>query len=315
MALIVLVLLAALSVADYLFYPLLPIGGQSFNSGNNGVWLKDSWWRGTEKQNVDKLAAHLKEEQIRYAYFHVRFIKKDGTLRFRGADYAQRALLLNARLKKLAPSVKTLAWVYIGNERGLTGVDLNSRSVRRAIAHEAAWLCKSCGFDGVQWDYEICANGEAGLLKLLDETRMALPRGKMISVATALWLPSAFWRWGWSEDYFTQVAARSDQLAIMGYDSLMIFPRHYVWLMKQQVWRVSRAAMKGNPQCRVILGVPTYEDGGRSHHLRAENLRMALKAARACGSAPLANMEGLAIFADYSTDAKEWKQWRELWLN
>lgn len=308
------VLIIALAAADYMIYPSLPIGGKSFNRGLNGAWLKDSWWRGTEKRKISELAKLLQTQQIRYAYFHARFIKKDGQLRFRGGDYARRAQVTNKELKRLIPSIKSLAWVYIGNERGLTGVDLESPAVRKVIVREALWLSTKCGFDGIHWDYEICENGEPGLLKLLEETRAALPKAKYISIATNMWLPPLARRWGWSEDYFARIASRCDQIAIMGYDSAVYFPRHYVWLMKEQVWRVSRAAQRGNPRCSVLLGVPTYEDGGRSHHVRAENLHMALKAARACGQEPPANLEGLAIFAEYSTDAGEWNNWRKFWL-
>ncbi len=306
------VLVPSLAVLDYVFYARLPVGGQSFNRGANGLWLRDSWWRGTEKEGIASLTARLKTQQIRYAYFHVRFIKKDGTLRFRGAEYSLRARKLNAELHRRVPGVKSLAWIYIGNERGLTGVDLSNQKVRRAITKEAAWLIKNCGFDGVQWDYEICENGDADFLKLLGETQSAMPKNKMVSIATAMWLPSGFYRWGWSEEYFSQVAARCDQLVVMGYDSGLYFPRHYVWLMKQQVLRVCRAAIKANPRCRVLIGVPTYEAGGHSHHAHAENLKMAIKAAR--HSTPHANFDGLAIFADYTTDKDEWSTWRAWWL-
>ncbi len=123
--------------------------------------------------------------------------------------------------------------------------------------------------------------------------------------------------WGWSEPYFQQVAATSDQIVVMGYDSALYFPRHYVWLMRQQAIRVTRAAARGNPKCRVLLGVPTYEDGGPSHHIHAENIRMALKGVReglTDSQAVPAAFAGVAIFADYSTDQDEWKTYQQLWL-
>jgi len=305
--------LLLLALADYVFYPRLPVGGKSFNQGKNANWLRDSWWRGIEKESVASLAARLKREQISTAYFHMRFIKKDGSLRFRGREYSLRARKLNFQLKKHAPQIKSLAWIYVGNERGLTGVDLSNPKVRRAMIQEAKWLSKECGFDGVQWDYEICDDGDANLLLLLKETRAALPKNKIISLATPMWLPKGLESWGWSENYFARVAKHCDEIVVMAYDSGLYFPRHYVWLMRQQAIRVPRAARKGNSKCRVLLGVPTYEDGGLSHHVHAENLRMALKAARG-GSTPFTGLSGLAVFADYTTDESKWKVWRELWL-
>lgn len=306
------VLLALLALADYISYSILPIGGQSFNRGQNGIWLRDSFWRGTETESVASLAARLQKQQMRWAYFHVRFIGKSGRLRFRGAEYSVRARKLNAELQRRAPEIKSLAWIYIGNERGITGVDLSNASTRRAIVKEAAWLTTECGFDGVHLDYEICESGDGDFLKLLDELRASLPKNQTLSVATAMWLPRAFHRWGWSEEYFGEVAKRCDQMAIMGYDSGVYFPRHYAWLMQQQILRVGRAARKANPKCEILLGVATYEAGGHSHHAHAENLKMGIKAAR--GSTPASNVVGLAIFADYTTDKNEWDLWRVWWL-
>ena len=308
------VLLLLLAVADYALYPLLPIGGQSFNRGQNANWLKDSWWRGTETETIASLASRLKREQISTAYFHVRFIKVDGTLRFRGPEYSRRAQSFNSGLKKRAPQIKSLAWIYVGNERGLTGVDIPKGSTRRAMIAEAKWLTKKCGFDDVQWDYEICNDGDFNLLLLLSETRASLGKNKIISLATPMWLPRGLESWGWSENYFARVAKNCDEIVVMAYDSGLYFPRHYVWLIQQQAARVPRAVWKGNAHCRVLLGVPTYEDGGISHHVHAENLRMAIKGARRGLSTPDANFSGLAVFADYTTDKAKWKIWRALWL-
>jgi hypothetical protein len=90
-----------------------------------------------------------------------------------------------------------------------------------------------------------------------------------------------------------------------------------VWLVRQQAIRVTRAAAKGNPQCSVVLGIPTYEKGGFSHHAYAENIRMALKGVReglANPNAKVSAFQGVAIFADYTTDKDEWKTYRDLWL-
>lgn len=163
--------------ADYVLYPRWsPVGGRSFNKRRNGLWLKDSWYRGQETEPPEHLAARLGDQQIRYAFFHTRFIKKDGTLRFR--PDAQNVRRMLGVLRQRAPNVQSIAWVYVGNERGLTGVNIGNPAVRRAMVGEALWLVRDCGFDGVQWDYEICENGNANLLALLAETRAALPSGK-----------------------------------------------------------------------------------------------------------------------------------------
>jgi hypothetical protein len=308
------VLFIAMAV-DYVFYPkLASVGGRSYHRGENGNWLRYTWYFSEEKESFVSLAQRLKQQEMRYAYFHVRFIKKSGELRYRFPAPARR---LTREMHRLAPQTKLLAWIYVGNERGLTGVDISRPEVRKNMVQEAKWLVETCGFDGVQWDYEICENGNPHLLKLLQETRAALPRDKVLSVATAMWLPDAFSHWGWSEKYFGQIAKHCDQIAVMSYDSALFWPRHYVWLVRQQAIRVTSAVARNNPKCRVLIGIPTYEDGGPSHHLHAENITMALKGVReglADANAAPQVCDGVAVFADYSTDVAEWETYRRLWL-
>lgn len=303
--------LLLLLVTDYLLYPLLtPIGGQSHDRSRNGIWLKDTWYRGRETEPVANLAKRLRQDGFRDAYFHLRFITRQGHLRYQFPENAKR---LTARMHALAPSIRAIAWVYIGNERGITGVNLADAAVRCQIARQLRALVTDYGFDGVQVDYEICEDNDQGLLRLLEDVRTALPPGKSLGVATSLWFPRPIRGLSWSERYFRQVAARCDQIVVMAYDSGMRLPRTYVWLMKQQATRLPPILAAANPHCELLIGVPTYEDPTGSHDPRAENLRLALKAMREAYTKAPGNFAGVALFADYTTDSTEWKQYRKLW--
>ncbi len=314
-------ILAAIVVfcVDYWAFPYgaspPPLKRKVFGQGN-GLWLRYTWYFGEKSSDeMQRLPALLQERQIRSAWFHVRAVGKTGKLNFR---YADRARKLNATMHDNAPEIRSIAWVYIGNKRGAGKVDLSNGEVRRKMVAESVWLTKDCGFDGVQWDYEICDNNDADLLNLLRETRAALPSGKILSVATPMWLPFPLGRWGWSEEYFAEVAALCDEIAVMCYDSGFLTPRSYVWLAAQQPAYITRAVAKGNPNCRVILGVPTYGQGFLSHNPRAENLRFALYGIRQGLNDPQTDLSvfaGLAPFADYTTEPDEWETWRELWLD
>jgi hypothetical protein len=314
---LLLILLAVL--VDYLAYPYgIPSSAPVANSGENGLWLRYTWYFGQHtEEEVRHLANTMRDHEVRYAYFHVRFIERSGRLHFRYPEDARR---LNDTLHRTAPEIRSIAWVYVGNERGAGNVDLANPSVRRRMVDEARWLTTDCRFDGVQWDYEVCPDGDPNLLSLLRETRAALPPDKIMSIATALWSPEPFRSlgYGWGEDYFRRIAALCDQIVVMGYDSGLYLPRAYVALMRRQVTAVTRAAGAGNPECRVLIGVPTYERGGPSHHARSENLIFALRGVRE-GAAELGPSErtsfaGIALFADYTTDAAEWETYRWLWL-
>ena len=305
-------------VVDYFAYPYgISPQNPAGNTGENGLWIRYTYYFGEKNDAaIQRLARQLREQQIRDAYFHVRFIERSGALHFRYPDSARR---LNEIIHREAPASRSIAWVYAGNGRGAGNVDLNDPLVRQRMTQEARWLTVDCGFDGVQWDYEICPDGDVGLLRLLEETRTALPPGKILSVATALWEPSLARRfgYGWSEEYFGKVAVRSDQLCVMAYDSALYLPRAYVNFLAEQMVIVTRAAQQSNPKCRVLMGVPTYAAGGASHHAHAENLTFALRGVRA-GLARTGNnrraFAGVALFADYTTSPSEWETYRRLWL-
>ena len=92
-----------------------------------------------------------------------------------------------------------------------------------------------------------------------------------------------------------------EMLAVMGYDSGLYLPRAYAWLMREQVVHATRAARRGNPHCRALIGVPTYARGGASHHAWSENPPTALLGVREGLADPrteAASFAGVALFAD-----------------
>lgn len=297
---------ALLALLDYVLYPRFAPPAPQLRYQNNALWLDFAWATGKSCEPVSQLAARLQKDGFHSAYFHVRYIGQSGRLRFRDASNARR---LNDAMKIAAPTVRRIAWIYIGNARGITGVDISKPEIRRRIASETRFLSQDCGFDGVQIDYEICSDGDRDLLLLLREIRAAT-RGKWLSVATPMWLPAPLGAYGWSESYFGKVAKNCDEIAIMAYDSALYFPRHYVWLVEQQIQRVPRAVHGANPRCHVLLGVPSYEKGGASHWPYAENLAMALRGARQAQKTGAPTLDGIALFADSTTDAREWTIWR-----
>lgn len=312
-------LCACLLLIDYLAYPrLAQIGGDTFDTGRNGLWLRYTWYFGEwQEADLDRLAERMLSGEIRYAYCHVRHLEPDGSLAFRKPDSAQRLL---AGLRRRAPDAKLLSWVFVANQRTSLAppVDITDPSVRQQMVREAVWLVNECGFDGVQWDYEVCPSGDESLLALLDETREALPEDAILSACTPMWYPSPFPRsYSWEESYFGEVARHCDQVCVMCYDSGIYLPRAYVWLVRQQAARATRAVANVGDDCQVVLGLPTYEAGGASHHPRAESLRLGIKGVREGMADPRAEQAcfaGVALFADYTTSADEWDEYEQLWV-
>lgn len=297
-------------VWDYFWYPTeswKPPG--TYNKGTNGLWLRYWWYFGKRTPaEFAAMAELLKREQIKFAYFHVRELKKDGSLVYHYKDSARK---LVDYVHEHAPGVKVIPWILANSYE----VDLESAAVRDKMIAEAKWLVNECGFDGIQWDYEYVRVGSNALPELLDATRRALPPGTHISVDAPIWCPPS--PVCWTEDYYSEVAKHCDQICVMGYDTCLMFPRAYAWLMSQQAIRTTRAVAAGNPACHIILGVPTYDNTTRSHHPYTESLLTALRgtyAGLADKDTKLEVFDGVAPFADYTTDENEWRIYEKYWL-
>ena len=306
--------LLSIFIADFIYYPsTVEPKSPSFNKGKNGLWLRYKWYFGEHSDNeVEAMINRLKENQIKYAYFHVRSTKHDGSLKYR---YKENAIKLNAKMHALLPETKSIAWIYVESNFGRDGVDIAKKEIREKLIAQAKWLVEECNFDGIQWDYEFFPNKEPHFGKLLIETRDALGPNRHISVATPMWYPGTLW--GWQNEYFTEIAQNCDQIAVMCYDSFFYYPRAYTWLVEQQAVNVTSAVGKANNNCKVILGIPVYDEGTIGHITHAENIRAALAGVRnglANRDANLDTFEGVSPFAEYTMDENEWTQYRQLWL-
>jgi hypothetical protein len=307
----ILLAVVVLFALDWALYPrLTSVGGVSRDQGRNGIWLRYKWYFGEHGlDQVPALGKQFRDHGVRYAFFHVRFIKRDGTLRFR---YPERARRLNAAVRREAPATRSIAWIYAGNGAGEGNVELGDAKVRAAMVKEAVWLVREGGFAGVQWDYEICPDGDPSFLRLLEETRSALPADAFLGVCSPVAYPWPLIGFGWSERYFGEVAKRCDQIAVMTYDTGMLAPRAYVGLVKSSTERITKAVADANPECGVLVGLPAYEEGFFSHNPYAENLRLGLKGVRE-SSPDRRSFEGVAPFADYTMDDVEWELLRRWW--
>jgi hypothetical protein len=306
-------------VLDYYFYPWgAPLSAPSGNTHRNALWLKYTHYFGEKTDaEITTLGKKLQQREITQAYFHVRFIGKSGNLRFR---YPGKAKKLLATFREANTNAKAIAWIYAGNKRGEGDVDLHDPTVRAKMVAEAQWLCETCGFDGVQWDYEICEDGNEDLLSLLSETRAALPKDKTLGVCAPTWYPIAGIH-GWSEAYIEKIATHIDSIAVMCYDTGFVLPRAYVWLTRQQVVKFTRSiaknGAKNNPNTRVWIGIPTYGKGFFSHNPRAENIALALRGVReglATDGTVTQSFGGVALFGDHTTNESEWDTYQKLWL-
>ncbi len=328
-------LLLALA-ADYALYPRFAgIGGDVPMLPMPGVWMRYWWFTGDRSpEELEAELTKLWSHGIQEHHFCVGQVRADGWLE-RGHPDAARAIgAMYERQWDSMPAdwvINPMAWVIVLNERAGGDVDIADPQVRAAMVEEAVWLVEEAGFHGIQWDWEFAPDATDELLALVRATKAALPFGTPVSITTPPWMPWPLRRWGWSEEDFRRAGAECDHLYVMCYDTGMVLPRAYVWLVRQQVIHVAKGLAEAPQHCRFHVGVPTYGDENSlpSHHAHAENLRMALKGLRegedvldrightphSVGRGPYFGLfEGPAIFANWTTDEGEWRTWDELWL-
>ena len=128
---------------------------------------------------------------------------------------------------------------------------------------------------GVHLNVEPLPSADTAFLQFLEEAKARLGPGKALSIAA--YPPPTRWHpypeVHWEESYFRAVARRSDQLAVMMYDTGIRVPKFYQRLMIDWTREVLTWS-EGKP---VLLGVPSYDDAGVGyHHPHVENLENAL---------------------------------------
>jgi hypothetical protein len=120
----------------------------------------------------------------------------------------------------------------------------------------------------------------------------------------------------WSPTYYVEVASKVDQLAMMSYDTGLskdYLYAFYVYLQTRNLISLVPTTTS------VFMGVPTYEDKRDSFHPDAENIYSALFGIRNAledlySDKKLAREIGIGIYAEWTTDEKEWDFFRKKWI-
>ena len=75
--------------------------------------------------------------------------------------------------------------------------------------------------------------------------------------------------------------------------------------------------MTSGTNARVLMGVPTYEDYGFMHRAGVETLDNALLGVVAGlrGLGAGGTFEGVALYAEWTTDPEDWAAYERLWRN
>ena len=312
-----------LSIGYLLWRPGLDIRDGRSDRGHNGIWLSHGWLGGDawfiankktgefahyrNREKINELAERLRRHHITDLFPHLCPAEPDGKLP--PIDPVQVEHFLDA-----FEGFRVIPW--IGGPNG-SSARLHRPEWRVGFATAAKkLLLEHPRLAGVQINIEPLTSGDTNFLNFLEEFRIALPKGKLISVAA--YPPPTWWHpyeeVHWRERYFREVARRCDQLAVMMYDAGQRNPKTYQHLMADWTREVL-AWSEGTP---VLLGLPTYDDTGVGYHNpEVENLRNALMGIhRGLWRTKLStNYQGVAIYCDWETSENEWSYFRKHFLN
>ncbi|GLW08589.1 membrane protein [Microtetraspora sp. NBRC 13810] len=286
------------------------------SSGHDALWLGHMWIDGRRtERDVRALAVRLRGTGIRDVYVHAGPFEKDGTLK---PDKYPNARNFLKWWDEALPDVRVSAWL---GQKVDGYLDLDDPAARKRVLDGVRDIM-AAGFDGVHYNFEPIGNGDTDFLDLLTRTR-ALLHGRTLSTSTPQIEPYPGMRplargvlgrdKYWSRDFFREVAERTDQVAVMTYDSGLPLS----WLYGGHVARQAEIALETAPaRTTVLVGAPAYHDHAAPWNDSAESVVVAAEGARLAltGHADRKDRFGLALYVDFAATDADWAEYEEFWV-
>lgn len=309
---------ALAAVAFWIIWEPRPETETRFDHGLNGLWAGHKWFTGVSvrgdqpvtDKDMDSFAGTLARHGIRYVYIHVGPVLPDGTIE---DDPSPRL----GQLMALSPQTVHLAWLG-----GLTGgLDLEDPQWVEHFLNTVEQLM-AAGFDGVHLNFEPLTDDHPGYIELLAALKQRLGPEAMLSQATHRSGPfglslSLMDRYFWSGDFYRRTMAHADQTVLMGYDTGLGTGERYLAFLGHQTRLLVRWA-SAFPGHQVLIGIPSYEEGSPASDPLVENVANgALGVRRGLEKEGTGNgaFSGVAVYANWVTDEKEWADFRHFWMN
>ncbi len=314
-------LIVAMGAAAGAYLAYAPYGDADthpFNQDRNAVYLEHKWLEKDQTvEDMERLFTRLRDHGVFYAYPHAIPFNNAGRLPVHNREQMR---LFLATSRRVHPDLKVLPWVgglRVGYRRSKTGaVDLADLGQRQRIVAECRGLMDE-GFDGIHVNVEPVNNGNVEFLALLRALRAAVGPDRTLSVSAIrpgpVYVPIAP-NFFWTREYYSRVATLADQVVVMSYDTALftapLYRRYLSWVSSTLTHKLSHGST-----ARVLVGVPTYDDANLMHRADVETLENALQGVVAGlrGVGGGGTFEGVAIYAEWTTDENEWATFDRVW--
>ena len=107
----------------------------------------------------------------------------------------------------------------------------------------------------------------------------------------------------------------ADQIVIMAYDTALPTPGLYRRYVAYAAEAGTESILKAHSGARLLMGVPTYDETGLMHRSQVESPENAILGivAGLRGLGGGGTFEGVALYAEWTTDPDEWAVYERLW--
>lgn len=321
----------------FLFFLSLSVDALAATTGQqNAVWAGSLFLRGFDPttrekltdEKLQQLSERLRANGVRYVYLFAGPYGSDGKL----PDYAfsKSACESLAFLKKMNPSLKVLSW--IGGIEGKT-VHVEKQDWVETSVGETAKLMVALPFDGVHIDLESVVFPKRSApnvpfdqydrqwVQFHKRLREKLPSA-FISTTVVSTAPGARpWKHKHQVSDVMEVSRVVNQVSFMFYDTHLETAKSYRDGMQsqlEQIQEMKRALKEKAPEFLFGLGTFQSTKSLRGYRdIRFENVATTLTTLNelvARSSFPGRLIDGLAIYADWTTQPKDWARIQTHWM-
>jgi len=293
---------------------------------SNAVWIGREWTlEARSPQEVAEFADDLRERQIGSVYAWVSWLQPDQT--WNGEASFANLSTFSLAFKTAYPDVRLFGWISLPTERepGVTRID--DFALQTQVAAFSERIVEEFGFDGVFISADPIWEGDQNYLSLLRTVRagvgldtpigVALPPDWTPAGATIPMPPSIAPGTEWSTPYKQSVGLLVDQMVIMAFQTGMALADDYQAWVAYQVTTYARAIAELDTNIEILIGVPSLPSGTPRLDPAIENIQMTaagVLTGLAQSGEDARYVVGVAVYAEWETDASEWDSFRRAWL-
>lgn len=320
-------------------------GCQSENSlaifgQNNAIWVESIYFRGYKPSNkapltnqyIESLSNTLNTNAIKYAYIFAGPYQEDGHIpAYAFSDTAQQSV---RSIKALYPDLVILPW--LGGVQDKT-VQLGDSAWRANAIADTKRLIDTLNVPGVHVDFEYIIRGEPFLDKDLkpeqpnaindygtwvntfhQDLRTALPNAFISSVVLATSPDTKPWKRKTNMKELETLVQLVDQISFLFYDTGISNEDTFQKNCQHLLADISQLK-KHQKDTQFLVAIGTFQNHPalrKFRNMQIENIPNSLKTIKnsAISMDPENQIvDGIALFCDWQTDPKEWKEFYNEW--